>query len=760
MKKECVTRRGYITRYLLIFLLMLLSASVVHAQVASVPTVVIFAPVSGANLTNSNGTSGNINIVVNVSAVNTTSNISNVTVTILDSANATLNFSIATNVTLNISGNQSFNFSFSTSDSGLPGDGIRNYTIRAQVDTTIESTGLGNQSANVSNVNITIDNTAPTVVLNTPANGTNTTSTTIVFNITPSDNTYIGDLNNTYNVSCTIFSGTDKLIQTNGTLRNGNASVFTNSTMTEKVHNWNVTCTDSVGINGTSVLRELTIDPNPTVIIVSPVSGANLTNSNGTSGNINIVVNVSHVNSTFNISNVTVTILDSANVSINLSLSTNVTLNVSGNQSFNFSFDSTASGLPGDGIRNYTIRVQVDTTVESTGLGNLTANRSNVNITFDNTAPTVVITAPVNSTNQTSASVTFNITPTDNAAQAAYIGDILNTYNLSCTIFSGTDKLIQTNGTLRNGNASVFTNSTMIEKLHKWNATCTDSVGINGSSVLQDLNIDGSFPNTANVTLSSLKIDFGDLITLSCDGSDVLSNDTNATLSIEPSGLSGFRRLVNSTTNNVSTIFRDTRALGTYSVNCSITDTSGNLNSSTKKFEVIRKLSGSKLPGGLVKKSKERISNIIINKGSEVNLGQLTFEGFDRLMVEGAEASFNIKNEQYEMVIEEISEDEITVIINGKSLTVDAGEYQELDLNGDLFGDVKVTYYGTDISGRADLTLAAVEQPTKAERDEIAKEAQDTVAKAERAQTSTTVIIITVILVIIIIGYLIIRRKQ
>ena len=496
----------------------------------------------------------------------------------------------------------------------------------------------------------------------------------------------------------------------------------------------------------------------PTVEILLPADGVNLTTANGTTTAIVLTVNVSAVNTTSNITNITIYLKNSANATIDM-IGLNIT-HSTGNTTYNFTIlNANLSGRT-NGIRNYSIDAKAYTTTTNQGLGNLTGNDTQINITIDNTAPTVTINNG-NATNQTTASFTLNITVSDNL----FNNDLLNlTYNFTCTAYSGIDKITQTNATFRISNATVFpANATMTQKLHKINATCTDSVGINGSSSLLDLTVDTTQPRNANMTFSATKINFGKTVVLTCFGSDDTSNASNATLYIEPAGLSGFRRLINSTTNNVTFTFgesQETRALGIYSANCSIVDYSGLQNSTTLTFEVVRAPSEQNTPPSVIKAAKERVASIIISSGTAAKLGDLTTEGFSRLMAKGGKAIFIIAEEEHSLEVKEVSADQVTLTISSTPMdvTIDKGETTSVDVSNDGYNDIEIIFHGVDSKKRADITFKGIPQPGEEGAQPVEKEEPEQ-APAEGAG-SATLIIILVIVVVVIVGYFIVRRKQ
>ena len=490
----------------------------------------------------------------------------------------------------------------------------------------------------------------------------------------------------------------------------------------------------------------------PVVTVISPVVGANLTISNGTTTSLVVIVNVSS-NSSSNITNVTVFIMNSANATVQ-AIVHNASMNASqqSNNGSTFNFTIVNANISGrtDGIRNYSFNAYATTAVSNGTLTNAVGNGTNVNITIDNTAPTVTINN-ANATNQTTASFTLNITVSDNLFNA----DGINlTYNFTCTAYSGTDKITQTNATFRISNATVFpANATMTQRLHKINATCTDSVGINGSSSLLDLTVDTTQPTNANITFAS-KIVFGKNTTLTCSGSDVISNTSNATLYIEPAGFSGFRFLANSTTNNVTFDFKDTRALGIYSANCSIIDYSGLQNSTTLTFEVVRGVSDAEYVP-----AKRPVAKKIIGSGRSTDIGSL--ETTDaRLMAKDSKLIFTINGEEHSVYVKDLKESSATIVVESEPVeaVLNVGDSKEFDVNADGVNDISVKLNGV-FRGKADLFFTNLgnvpaEKPGVVIPEEQPPVSEEPTFTAVAKSTLLTIIIALAVLLVLIYLYM------
>ncbi|MEK6904429.1 MAG: hypothetical protein AABW87_02430, partial [Nanoarchaeota archaeon] len=141
-------------------------------------------------------------------------------------------------------------------------------------------------------------------------------------------------------------------------------------------------------------------------------------------------------------------------------------------------------------------------------------------------------------------------------------------------------------------------------------------------------------------------------------------------------------------------------------------------------------------------------------------LGDLTLEGFSRLMAKGGKAIFIIAEEEHSLEVKEVSADQVTLTISSTPMdvTVDKGETTSVDVSNDGYNDIEITFHGVDSKKRADITFKGIPQPGEEGAQPVEKEEPEQ-APAEGAG-SATLIIILVIVVVVIIGYFIVRRKQ
>ncbi|MDO8555825.1 MAG: hypothetical protein Q7R96_01475, partial [Nanoarchaeota archaeon] len=483
-----------------------------------------------------------------------------------------------------------------------------------------------------------------------------------------------------------------------------------------------------------------------------PSDGANLTATNGTTDSVSGRVSVT-TNTTTNITNVTVYLLTSGNASLAV-LYTNTTTDQQ-NVSFNFSF---AVASYSNSVRNLTLYAEVKAADAGGAGANLTGVDTNVNITIINTV-TVAIVSPSNSTNQTAGSLTMNMSHTTTIDALEIIS-----YPLTCTFLSSGANASITNTSRISGNHTVFINASMTERLHKLRGTCVDATtGAVGNSPLIDFTRDATAPFNANMTLSSASVGYGKTVTLTCIGADAVSNLSNATLSVQPAGLSGFRTVAfNFTTNNASIEYADTNELGTYDANCTITDYTGNQNSSTVSFEVVKVLSDQ-----VYVPSAKPVASKIIGSGKTVDVGVLEVSDA-RLMAKGAKIIFSVNDESHSVMVVELTRDAVTLEVasDPQEVVLKVGDSQDVDLNGDGVFDVSIKLNGI-FRGKADLEFTnlknapaevSTEQPTQEEPAVI--ENPPLVSPAAKKSIFIVLLVIAVVLVLVYLFAKMRQRKQ
>ena len=134
-----------------------------------------------------------------------------------------------------------------------------NYTFNI---TAVNTTG--EESENLTSTWIFTDLQNATIALNSPANGLNTTNSSVTFNFTAIDNTAL---------NCSLYID-GILNQTNTTAANNSETIF-NTTLPEGRHFWNASCTDSAKNTNESIAYNIGIDSSaPEITLGAPANSA------------------------------------------------------------------------------------------------------------------------------------------------------------------------------------------------------------------------------------------------------------------------------------------------------------------------------------------------------------------------------------------------------------------------------------------------------------------------------------------------------
>ncbi|MFH1682493.1 MAG: hypothetical protein ABIA37_01730 [Candidatus Woesearchaeota archaeon] len=133
-------------------------------------------------------------------------------------------------------------------------DGI--YTWSVNCTDTSNNTGASESRT------VNVDTTFPTINLNSPADAYVTTSTSVNFNFTVSDN-----LDTTPN--CSLYFNSS-LQATNSSVTNGTATLFSRTGITDGIYAWNISCLDDANNLNWSATRTFEINISPFLTSVSP----------------------------------------------------------------------------------------------------------------------------------------------------------------------------------------------------------------------------------------------------------------------------------------------------------------------------------------------------------------------------------------------------------------------------------------------------------------------------------------------------------
>ncbi len=213
-----------------------------------------------ANATNSSGGSAidtntgvivdsiNATAVINspANATNTSDTTPEIQFTLTDNIDFTINFTIFVDGAAGQTG-------------GAPNGTATKLNLTALTEGThlivVEARDDANNTGNSTPLTLTVDTTDPAITLNSPANGTSTTNTSLTFNWTAVDNLATS-------MSCDL--NIDSAVNTAGvTSPNNTATTTTASSLSVATHTWNVTCTDAAGNSNTSFTRTFTITSPP-----------------------------------------------------------------------------------------------------------------------------------------------------------------------------------------------------------------------------------------------------------------------------------------------------------------------------------------------------------------------------------------------------------------------------------------------------------------------------------------------------------------
>ena len=365
---------------------------------------------SVTNITPTAGTNYNENTSVNIT-VDITDNIGISSV----SANITLPNETVIKIALTNRSAETYNATFNaTSLIGI-------YHVRIIANDTsnnINSTETTNFSIG--------DVIAPSITLNSPADDTNTTSTSVTFNFTVTDNIDT-------NLNCSIRINS-VISQTNSTTPNNTATLFPISGFSDGPRTWNITCNDDSPNNITSSTRTFRIDttvPQFNSLTNSPSSSADLDPS--------VIVNIS-ANVTDNVTSVNTVIFqrklnnesDSSYVNITMTYNSTTLL-------YNASFNATQNGT-------YNMRLFANDSLGNKDI----SNHVNFTVEFDRTwtrTPAIFPAVVANSSkNAEIGDLTIN-----NTGDFGFIFNI--TSNSTTTSYNGSSDSGSTNFTLAAGTA-------------------------------------------------------------------------------------------------------------------------------------------------------------------------------------------------------------------------------------------------------------------------------------------------------------------
>jgi len=301
--------------------------------------------------------------------------------------------------------------------------------------------------------NITItDRLAPNVTLNSPANSTNTSTTTQNFNCTATDDYLLSNITLYWN-----YTGTWTSNGTNTASLATNTTNFSRTSLADGDYIWNCEACDTSGnCNFSTSNYTITIDTaNPVVNLESPGDGnwsTSIQNTFRYTATDTNLLNCSlwgdfNGSWTQNKTNLTPTSGSQATVSMNLS----------------------------NGTYLWNVRCYDEA-------GNIGWNNSNDTLYVDSEKTSITLLAISNNINTTNTSINLNWTATDNL-------DTSLTCNLTINDTVNVSNIAVTNGTAYNRTVERFQNGT-----YNWNVTCWDSANNTNTSATRNFTIDNLGP--------------------------------------------------------------------------------------------------------------------------------------------------------------------------------------------------------------------------------------------------------------------------
>ena len=369
----------------------------------------------------------------------------------------------------------------------------------------------------------------------------------------------------------------------------------------------------------------------------------------------------------------------------------------------------------------------------------------------------------------------------NNATNATYYTstDSGTTWTLAFTHANTSVNQLLWNLTLTSTNFSVDLNHTV-------NITLFNGTSYYSASAATVQNIDSTVPighvqflesDGTNFT-SSLKSNWGADVQVNCTVLDAISSldISKSYISIKYPGLASYSENLTLTKNTTAQVVAtisgsDLQRLGEISIRCFSQDNAGNtlekiLNFSTQSFVVG---AGSQAGGSGVAAIagwSNPVGTIKIGSGTVSDGGRLTTEGESRLMKTNAAIKFDISGESHRIEVKTATGDSVVLTISSEpfDVTINAGEVEEVDINGDGIADLEVTYHKLFANAWADLTFKQISVPVEAEASNDGASADTTATADDTAEYADAngglTVTLAVIVIILIIGYALIKGKK
>jgi len=414
------------------------------------------------------------------------------------------------------------------------------YTIPALAGqynvTFIANDTFGNVNNTVTTFFYGVEGIQPAIALNYPPDGFNSSSRTINFNWTATDNF---DTNLTCNLTIDGSVNASGIASLNGTATNYTVTEFGDGT-----HTWNVTCIDDSNNVNTSETRSFKVDATqPSISLNFPPNGHSTKQTE---------INFSW------------TATNGIDTNLTCNLTINGVVNASNIASLNNTLTNYSVSGFNDGIYYWNV-----TCIDDFDNINTSETRQ---YTIDTTQPAVTLNYPPDNFTTTQTEINFNWTATNGL-------DTNLTCNLTIDGVVNASNIASLNNTPANYSVSGFNDGT-----HTWNVTCIDDSNNVNTSETRSFIVDTTQPS---VTLVFPANDYKTTINF-INFTWIASNglDTNLTCNLTIDGIvnaSNIASLNNTPANYTVTSFSD----GTRYWNVTCIDDSSNVNTSeTRNFTV------------------------------------------------------------------------------------------------------------------------------------------------------------------------------
>jgi hypothetical protein len=397
----------------------------------------------------------------------------------------------------------------------------------------------------------------------------------------------------------------------------------------------------------------------------------------------------------------------------------------------------------------------------------------------------VTIDTPSTSTSYTNAATDIVVGTTfvgGNATNATYYvsSDAGSTWSevLGIQEVNGTTEDVAWNATIGSGNFSADGNWTInVTIFNGTNFSASVSNVLNIESVAPTATVQFTDNDLANLT-ANLKADYGSEVLVNCTPTDATAgiNIYKSYITIKYPGVSSYSdnlSLTANTTSQVTATVLDSQTrgdLGEFSIKCFVEDNAGNtvttiLNFTTQTVVVgAGSAAGSSGTAG-IEGWENPVGTIMIGSGTISEGGRLTTEGISRLMKTNAVIKLDISGENHRIEVKAATDDKVVLTISSEpfDVTINAGETEEVDVNGDGIADLEVTYHKLFAKTSADLTFKQISVPVEAEAmDDESVDETTTEEDTEDYASSNGGLTVTlaVIVIILIIGYALIKGKK